>query len=98
MLTIRDAVFEDVALIRALIQELAEYDGEADHVRTTEADIARDGFGVNPNFRTLIAEWDSRPVGFAVFFRYYSTWRGSGLYRRPALSFDGQYWIGMNQP
>jgi hypothetical protein len=43
MLTIRHAISEDAALIRALIQELAEYDGEARHVRATEADIARDG-------------------------------------------------------
>jgi GNAT superfamily N-acetyltransferase len=80
MLTIRDAISEDAALIRALIQELAEYDGEADHVRTTEADIARDGFGTNAKFRTLIAEWGSQSVGFAVFFHYYSTWRGAGIY------------------
>lgn len=80
MLTIRDAISEDAALIRALIQELAEYDGEADHVRTTEADITRDGFGTNARFRTLIAEWGSQAVGFAVFFPYYSTWRGSGIY------------------
>jgi GNAT superfamily N-acetyltransferase len=80
MLTIRDAISEDAALIRALIQELAEYDGEADQVRTTEADIARDGFGINAKFRTLIAEWNSQAAGFAVFFDYYSTWRGSGIY------------------
>lgn len=80
MLTIRDANSEDAALIRALIQELAEYDGEAEQVRTTEADIARDGFGTDAKFRTLIAEWDSQAAGFAVFFHYYSTWRGSGIY------------------
>jgi GNAT superfamily N-acetyltransferase len=80
MLTVRDAIFEDAPLIRALIQELAEYDGEADHLRTTEDDIARDGFGENAKFRTLIAEWDSQAVAFAVFFPYYSTWRGPGLY------------------
>ncbi len=80
MLTIRDANSEDAALIRALIQELAEYDGEPDHVQTTEADIARDGFGTKAKFRTFIAEWDSQAVGFAVFFHYYSTWRGSGIY------------------
>jgi GNAT superfamily N-acetyltransferase len=76
----RDAISEDAALIRALIQELAEYDGEADQVRTTEADIARDGFGTDAKFRTIIAEWDSQAVGFAVFFHYNSTWRGSGIY------------------
>ncbi len=80
MLTIRDAISEDAALIRALIQELAEYDGELDQVRTMEADIARDGFGTNARFRTLIAEWDLHAAGFAVFFPYYSTWRGSGIY------------------
>ena len=80
MLTIRDAISKDSALIRALIQELAEYDGEADRVQTAEADIARDGFGANAKFRTFIAEWDSQAVGFAVFFHYYSTWRGSGMY------------------
>jgi GNAT superfamily N-acetyltransferase len=80
MLTIREAIPEDAALIRVLIQELAEYDGEADHVRTTEADIVRDGFGTNAKFRALIAEWRSQAVGFAVFFPYYSTWRGSGIY------------------
>jgi hypothetical protein len=42
-LMICHAISEDAALIRALIQELAEYDGEERHVRTTEADIARDG-------------------------------------------------------
>ena len=55
MLTIRDAIPEDAFLIRALIQELAEYDGKAD-VRTTEADIARDGFGSNAKLPTLIAD------------------------------------------
>jgi GNAT superfamily N-acetyltransferase len=80
MLTIRDAISEDTALIRTLIQELAEYDGEADQVRTTETDIALDGFGNNAKFRTFIAEWGSQAVGFAVFFHYYSTWRGSGIY------------------
>ena len=94
MLTIRDAISEDAALIRALIQELAEYEGEADHLRTTESDIVRDGFGANAKFRTLIAEWGSQAAGFAVFFPCYSTWRGSGmyledLYVRPAFRRRG---------
>ena len=40
----------------------------------------RDGFGPNPKFRALIAEWDGQPAGYAVFFGYYSTWVGPGLY------------------
>jgi len=31
MLTVRQTFSEDAGLIRALTQELAEYDGEADH-------------------------------------------------------------------
>src|SRR5580698_3108836 len=80
MITIRTATIVDVPLIRRLIGELAEYEKEPDQVRTTEADIARDGFGTNPQFRVLIGEWCGEPVGFAVFFPYYSTWRGTGLY------------------
>jgi len=28
----------------------------------------------------LIAEWDQQPAGYAVYFDYYSTWAGPGLY------------------
>src|SRR5271166_4487577 len=80
MLTIRAANIADAALIRKLIWELADFEKEPDQVRTTEADIARDGFGANPQFRALIAEWHGQPAGFALFFGHYSTWRGAGLY------------------
>jgi GNAT superfamily N-acetyltransferase len=80
MLTIRAAAIADSALLRRLIWELADYEKEPDQVWTTEADIARDGFGANPQFRALIAEWDGETAGFALFFSYYSTWRGAGLY------------------
>jgi len=80
MLTIREARGEDAALILSMVVELAEYDKELDQVQTTEIDIARDGFGANPQFRALIAECDGQPAGFALFFGYYSTWRGAGLY------------------
>jgi GNAT superfamily N-acetyltransferase len=80
MLTIRAATIADAALIRQLIWELAEFEKEPDAVQTTEADIARDGFGANPQFRVLVAEWNGQPAGFALFFSYYSTWRGAGLY------------------
>jgi GNAT superfamily N-acetyltransferase len=80
MLTIRAATIADAALIRQLIGELAEFEKELDAVQTTEADIARDGFGANPQFRVLVAEWNGQPAGFALFFSYYSTWRGAGLY------------------
>lgn len=80
MLTIRAATIDDAALIRRLIWELADFEKGADQVVTTEADIARDGFGTDPLFRALIAEWDGQAAGMALFFSYYSTWRGAGMH------------------
>src|SRR6266849_8531972 len=80
MLTIRAATIADAVLLRRLIWELADYEKEPDQVQTTEADIARDGFGANPQFRALIAEWHGQPAGYALFFGYYSTWKGAGFY------------------
>lgn len=80
MLLIRPATVNDAALLRTLIRELAEFERELDFCVIEEADLARDGFGPNPKFRALIAESDGQPAGYAVFFGYYSTWAGSGLY------------------
>ena len=80
MLKIRQATVTDAALIRRLIWELADFEKAPDEVLTTEADIVRDGFGANPLFRALIAERQGQSAGYALFFPYYSTWRGAGLY------------------
>jgi GNAT superfamily N-acetyltransferase len=80
MLSVRPATIADVGLLRALIRELAEFEHELDYCVIEEADLARDGFGPNPKFRALIAEWDGKAAGYAVFFSYYSTWVGPGLY------------------
>jgi GNAT superfamily N-acetyltransferase len=80
MLKIRPAVVQDAALLRTLIRELAEYEGELERVTITEADLVRDGFGASPRFCVLIAEWDGQPAAYALYFGYYSTWVGPGLY------------------
>jgi len=80
MLTIRPATIDDAPLLRQLIWELAEYEKEPDEVRITAADLARDGFGPDPQFRALIAEWDGQPAGYAVFLPFYSTWSGRRMY------------------
>lgn len=79
-LSIRSATIDDVALLHAMICELAEFEGEAGSVTIGEEDLARDGFGESPKFRALIAEWDGEPAGYAVIFEYYSTWAGRGLF------------------
>jgi GNAT superfamily N-acetyltransferase len=76
VIALRPAVAADVPTILRFIRELAEYEREPDAVLATEADLHRDGFGPTPRFRCVIAEVDSHPAGFALYFTSYSTWRG----------------------
>lgn len=80
MLRIRPATIHDTAILRSMIRELAEFERELEWVTIREEDLARDGFGENPRFRALIAEWDGNAAGYAVFFHYFSTWAGRGLF------------------
>jgi GNAT superfamily N-acetyltransferase len=82
MHSIRTATPADIPLILELIRALATYEREPDAVKTTEADLLRDGFGKQPCFECLIAESeDGEAAGFALYFYNYSTWRGrSGIH------------------
>lgn len=81
MLKIRPAGKSDVALMVQFIRELAEYEREPHAATATEDDLLRDGWGPEPKFHCLIAEWDGVPAGFALYFYNYSTWQGRpGLY------------------
>ena len=86
-LSVRFATRADVPTILDFIKQLAAFEREPDAVKTTEADLLRDGFGARPRFETLIAEVteESGPVsvGFALFFPTYSTWEG-----RPSLYLE----------
>ena len=80
MISIRPATVDDVSLLRTMIWELADFEREAESVKITEDQLAHDGFGAEPIFHALIAEWDRHPAGYAVYFDYYSTWRGRQLF------------------
>jgi GNAT superfamily N-acetyltransferase len=81
MLSIRPATLEDVPLLRTLVQELAAFERLSEYAVITENDLRRDGFGPQPKFRSLIAEWDGKPAGYACFFGFYSTFAGKpGLF------------------
>jgi GNAT superfamily N-acetyltransferase len=80
MLSICPATIDDVGLLWTLIRELATFERAVDFCSISEAELARDGFGPNPRFRALIAQWDEQPAGYALFFNYYSTWAGRGLF------------------
>lgn len=75
-LAIRRAVPDDAAQIIRFIEALAAYEKLSHEAKATEADIRRDLFGPEPKVFCEIAEWDGRPVGFALWFYTYSTFQG----------------------
>ncbi len=81
MLTIRPAVPADASTIHQLIVELAIYEREPDAVEVTVAELTAQLSEPQPPFSCLIAEVEGLPVGLALYFYNYSTWRGRrGLY------------------
>ncbi|MGW2373707.1 N-acetyltransferase family protein [Kitasatospora sp. NPDC001683] len=94
---IRTAVVTDVPVILAMIRELAEYEKAPQEAVATEEQLREALFGANPALFGLIAEDDvtGEPVGFAVWFLNFSTWRGThgiyleDLYVRPAARGGG---------
>ena len=81
MIAVRQARPADAALIHGFIRDLADYEKLLHEVEAKESDIARDLFGPNPRAFCDIAEADGEPVGFAMWFYNYSTFRGRhGIY------------------
>ncbi len=78
---IRPATTEDVAVLHALIGELARYEGLEHEVTSTQEQLREHLFGARPYAEALMAEDDASVVGFALFFHNYSTFGGRpGLY------------------
>lgn len=93
MISIHPITEKDVPALLSLILELADYEHLA--VVTTEADLLRDGFGASRKFRALLAEYDGNPAGYAMFYDFYSSFRGQcglfleDIYVQPALRNKG---------
>jgi GNAT superfamily N-acetyltransferase len=78
---IRPARPGDVAELRRLVGELAEYERSADQVLMTEGDLRRSLFGDQPAVFAHVAEHEGAVAGFALWFVNYSTWTGRhGIY------------------
>ncbi|MFC3999676.1 GNAT family N-acetyltransferase [Nocardiopsis sediminis] len=92
---IRPARPDDVPAIHRLVRDLAEYEKEPESAKATEADFHAALFGEHPAAFAHIAEHtgDAGPevVGFALWFRNFSTWTGrhgiylEDLYIRPEM-------------
>ena len=81
VLRITPAQESDAALILSFIRKLADYEKLSHEVITTEDQIREHVFGANPVAEVLLAYWGGEPVGFALYFRNFSTFLGqAGIY------------------
>jgi GNAT superfamily N-acetyltransferase len=80
-LQIRRATPDDAPQIQRFIEGLAEYEHELSSVEATP-EILRRQLASDPRpFECLIAEVGEQPVGFALYYHTYSTWKARpGIY------------------
>ena len=87
---IRAARREDAGLLLALFGELAQYERLEHELRATEELVSESLFGEQPAAEALIAERDSEPAGYALFFPTFSSFLATegiwleDLFVRPA--------------
>jgi diamine N-acetyltransferase len=80
-LRIAPAQESEAPLILSFIRKLAEYEKLSHEVVATEENIREHVFGANPVAEVLFAYWNGEPVGFALYFRNFSTFLGqAGIY------------------
>jgi hypothetical protein len=72
---IRPAAPDDVPVVLALINELAEYERLAHESVGTEEVLREHLFGERPAAEAAIAEEDGEPVGFVLWYTTFSTFQ-----------------------
>jgi GNAT superfamily N-acetyltransferase len=74
--TIRKAEVNDTPLVLDFIKQLAIYEKMIDEVVATEVTLEESLFGETRFAHVVIGEYNSQPVGFALFFTNFSTFVG----------------------
>ncbi|XP_011691503.1 PREDICTED: diamine acetyltransferase 2-like [Wasmannia auropunctata] len=77
---IRRARREDCKAIRALIQELADYEKMPDGPEINYDTLERDGFDGQPLYLCNVATSNEKVIGYTIFYYTYSTWHGKSMY------------------
>jgi GNAT superfamily N-acetyltransferase len=78
---LRDAGPGDVSTVLHFIKQLAIYEKLAHEVEATEESLQRWMFGPEAVAEAILAETPAGPVGFALFYRSFSTFMGApGFY------------------
>jgi GNAT superfamily N-acetyltransferase len=80
-ITIRPATPDEVPLVLEFIRELARYERLEHEVSASEKDLREALFGERRYAEVVLACSGGTPVGFALFFHNFSTFRGRpGIY------------------
>lgn len=80
-ITIRPATRSDVPLVLEFIRDLARYERLEHEVSASEAELAEALFGERRHAEVIFACSEGVPVGFALFFHNFSTFKGRlGIY------------------
>jgi GNAT superfamily N-acetyltransferase len=78
---IRSVTPDDMDVLANLVHELAVYEKLEQHAQATPDDFRRHLFGPRPAAEAALAEVSGEPVGFALWFTTFSTFRGQpGIY------------------
>lgn len=72
-LSVRPATPQDLPELVRLVRALAEYEKLLPEARGTQRDFDAALFGPRPAAHALIAEWDGRLAGFALWYWTFST-------------------------
>ena len=83
---LRSTTVDDCPLILGLIQELADYEKLSHEVVATVETLEETLFGDTAYAEVFIAEFNSQPVGYALFFHNFSTFTG-----RPGIYLEDIY-------
>jgi len=79
--SVRRVVPADVLRICQLVRDLAEYERAPDDAQMTDEQLHEALFGAEVALYGHVAEVDGYVIGFALWFRNFSTWRGRhGIY------------------
>ncbi|KAJ3170495.1 hypothetical protein HDU87_008728 [Geranomyces variabilis] len=88
-ITIRPATADDCPLILKFTQDLALYEKALDKVEATTDAFRTTLFGPTPFAHVIFACLDNKPVGMALYFFNYSTWKAKpGLYLEDLIVDD----------
>jgi GNAT superfamily N-acetyltransferase len=94
---IREALKEDCIRLLELINELAVYEKSPDEVTVSLEEFVNAGFGINPVWKSFVAEYDGVIQGFGLYYIRYSTWKGCRMYLEDLLVTENMRGKGLGK-